>query len=251
MRHGQADALRASADQHVLAGDPDVHAAKLPVIRGADVDNLLWRSRRLTGIRARTRPSPLSDTTPFCDATCPDAGDPAGPVHFRPSTIDTANALPAKSALNAGVKWSVLTAVPPVPQSGVSLLGGAPPNDLCANAATGALDLGVPVTRARNSTGATDDGGLGIPQVWEAFTSSECLDVTVDLCGTAPSFLNTFLQLYIDCPWTNVIDAASFNVSTCGDGNYTIVFPQLPAGTYYPGHQRVRLFRALHDRVLG
>lgn len=145
----------------------------------------------------------------------------------------TANALPAKSALNAGVKWSVLTAVPPVPQSGVSLLGGAPPNDLCANAATGALDLGVPVTRAGNSTGATDDGGLGIPQVWEAFTTSECLDVTVDLCGTAPSFLNTFLQLYIDCPWTNVIDAASFNVSTCGDGNYTIIFPQLPAGTYY------------------
>lgn len=111
--------------------------------------------------------------------------------------------------------------------------GGAPVNDLCTGATVVALSPGVPAVRTGNSAGSTDEVGFGAAQVWEAFSLAQCMDVTVDLCGTSPAFPNSFINLVIGCPITNIVNTGVFEFTTCGDGNVTIAFPNLPAGTYY------------------
>ncbi|MBK6755190.1 MAG: T9SS type A sorting domain-containing protein [Flavobacteriales bacterium] len=108
-----------------------------------------------------------------------------------------------------------------------------PPNDLCSGAVIEPLANGATVTRTGDSSGATDEVGFGAPQVWEAFSTVECLDVTVDLCGTSPIFNDSFIFLVIGCPITNTVNTGDFNQIECGDGNVTIHFMNLPAGTYY------------------
>jgi hypothetical protein len=111
--------------------------------------------------------------------------------------------------------------------------GGAPVNDLCTGAAVVALIPGVPEGRVGDSSGSTDEVGFGAAQVWEGFSLSQCMDVTVDLCGTNPAFTNSFINLVIGCPITNIVNTGVFEFISCGDGNVTIVFPNLPPGTYY------------------
>ncbi|MBL8011534.1 MAG: T9SS type A sorting domain-containing protein [Flavobacteriales bacterium] len=111
--------------------------------------------------------------------------------------------------------------------------GGAPVNDVCTGATVVALSPGVPAVRNGDSSGSTDEVGFGAAQVWEAFSLSQCMDVTVDLCGTTPAFPNSFINLVIGCPITNIVNTGVFEFVTCGDGNVTIVFPNLPQGTYY------------------
>ena len=108
-----------------------------------------------------------------------------------------------------------------------------PANDLCSGAVIEPLVAGASVTRTGDSNGATDEVGFGAPQVWEAFSTVECLDVTVDLCGTNPSFNDSFINLVIGCPITNIVNTGAFNLVDCGDGNVTIQFVNLPAGVYY------------------
>jgi hypothetical protein len=121
-----------------------------------------------------------------------------------------------------------------ISSSEITLLGGAPPNDLCANAEVVELVTGVPVTRLGDNTGATDEFGFG-NSVWEAFTITECQDVTVAYCGTDPAFSGANNLLFVGCPLVNLVFNASDNVNpfVCGDGNFSILFPGLPAGTYY------------------
>lgn len=111
--------------------------------------------------------------------------------------------------------------------------GNTPPNDDCANATI--QDLSVPgsASVSGDNTGATDTEGLGTPTVWEAFTITECANVTIDYCGTAPAFGNAFLNLFIGCPFSDFIPDASFDVTTCPDGNVSIFYTGVPAGTYY------------------
>ncbi len=111
--------------------------------------------------------------------------------------------------------------------------GTTPPNDDCANASI--QDLSVPgsVSVSGDNTGATDTEGLGTPTVWEAFTITECANITIDYCGTTPTFQNAFLNLFIGCPFSDFIPNASFDVTTCPDGNVTINYVGVPAGTYY------------------
>ncbi|MBK9274903.1 MAG: T9SS type A sorting domain-containing protein [Flavobacteriales bacterium] len=111
--------------------------------------------------------------------------------------------------------------------------GGVPVNDLCTGATVVALSPGVPAVRNGDSGGSTDEVGFGAAQVWEAFSLSQCMDVTVDLCGTTPAFPNSFINLVIGCPIANIVNTGVFEFVTCGDGNVTILFPNLPAGTYY------------------
>ncbi len=119
------------------------------------------------------------------------------------------------------------------------LLGGTPPNDLCAGAVVVDLEAGFPVTRLGDNTGATNDVGFG-NAVYEAFTISECLDVTIAYCGTDPAFAGAWLTLFVGCPLTNLVYTAEDNVNPflCGDGNFSILFPQLAPGTYYYGVQQ-------------
>lgn len=110
----------------------------------------------------------------------------------------------------------------------------APPNDNCEDVTPVVLTPGVPVTFYGDNTGASNQcpsfpGG----HVWEAFTINECADVKLDYCGTSPAFGNAWLNLAIGCPCVSFTSAGVFNTTECGDGNVTIRWAALPAGTYY------------------
>lgn len=113
--------------------------------------------------------------------------------------------------------------------------GGSTPNVLCSGAVVNALALDVPVTVSGDNTGAELDPVFGVPVVWEAFTITTCANVSVGYCGTTPAFASSLITLAVGCPLTNFVFNSSANIDpdACGDGNYTILFPNLPAGTYF------------------
>lgn len=119
--------------------------------------------------------------------------------------------------------------------------GGVPINDLCTSVSPQGLVLGSTLTFTGSTTAATAAGDatpgspmdLGLPSVWHAFTTTSCAIVTVSYCGINPAYGNTWNWLALNCPANSVLNATSFNTTTCGDGNKTLIFDQLPAGTYY------------------
>jgi hypothetical protein len=118
----------------------------------------------------------------------------------------------------------------------VSTGGPAPENDECDGAVNQDLAIGSTVTFTGDNTGATDSSGpdsLGIAQVWETFTITECADLTIDYCGTEGPFGNAFLSIFIGCPFTDFITATTFDQTTCSDGNVSLFYTNVPAGQYY------------------
>ncbi len=110
----------------------------------------------------------------------------------------------------------------------------APPNDDCEDVTPVVLTSGVPVTFTGDNTGAGSDcAGFPGNNAWEAFTITECSNVTLDYCGTSPAFQNAWLNLAIGCPCVSFTTAAAFNTTSCGDGNVSMTWSSLPAGTYY------------------
>ncbi len=127
--------------------------------------------------------------------------------------------------------------------SGTSIRGNAPINDLCTSVTAQALPAGGSLTFTGDNTGATMDGDYtpggileseDLPSVWHAFTTTECGHVTVSYCGTSPAFMNNWLVLVKGCPGSDtLVYNYSWNRTSCGDENATILFMVLPAGTYY------------------
>ena len=139
-------------------------------------------------------------------------------------------------SVQLAAQWTVGTvSISPGPW-GPALGGGTPPNDNCADAVVVDLQPGVPATREGDNTGATNEFGYG-NSVYEAFTITECMDVTVSYCGTVPAFGGAFTFLFRNCPLDNLVFIEDIYISStaCGDGNFTLTFPQLPPGTYYYG----------------
>ena len=117
-----------------------------------------------------------------------------------------------------------------------------PANDACVDVTAGPLSIGAPLAVTGNNAGATitndeaQEGTLGFPAVWEAFNLTDsCADVTVALCGTTPTFNNYFVVLSPDCPLdtATAIFANTESFGDCSDGNVTLTFRGLGAGTYY------------------
>ena len=108
-----------------------------------------------------------------------------------------------------------------------------PANDQCDGATVDALAVGGSVNWTGDNTGALDTESLGSPSVWHAFTTTECTNVTIEYCGMSVPFLNVGARLYVDCPFSSFINFTSGNFDDCGDGNATVNFDALPAGTYY------------------
>jgi hypothetical protein len=115
----------------------------------------------------------------------------------------------------------------------LSAAGDPPPNDLCEDADIQSLNVPGSVTVNGDNTGATDTEGNGIPTAWEAFTINTCADVTISYCGTDPAFGNGFLNLRIGCPEVDYFLYTDFDTTSCADGNLTIYYTDVPAGTYY------------------
>ena len=118
----------------------------------------------------------------------------------------------------------------------------APPNDLCSSVTATALTVGSPITFTGDNTGATFTNDyavgsqletLGLASVWHAFTTTECSNLTISYCGTDPAFLDFWIVLATACPADELLFNSSFNTTDCVDGNGTIYFTGVPAGTYY------------------
>lgn len=105
-----------------------------------------------------------------------------------------------------------------------------PGNNLCENV----TPVPLPATFTGDNTGAINqcanfEGG----HVWHAFTITECMDVTLDYCGTTPAFGNAWLNLSMGCPCDSSTVGGDWDVTTCPDGNVTIKWTALNPGTYY------------------
>jgi len=95
----------------------------------------------------------------------------------------------------------------------------------------------VPVTFTGTTVGASassDEANVfGFAAVWQAVTlTGGCNNLTFDYCGTAAGVMAQAFISYSDCPLTG-FTAGIDNTTTCGDGNITVDFHNLPAGTYY------------------
>lgn len=150
-------------------------------------------------------------------------------------TLASASSLRAQSSGHQFHATSVYTnpaapAPAPTPAQGV-----VPTNADCANVTPVGVAIGGSVTVSGNNTGAPVNAIFGSALVWEAFTTTTCTDFTVGYCGTSPAFASTLISLGVGCPLTNLVYNNNSNIlpDLCGDGNFSVVFPNLPAGTYY------------------
>ncbi len=127
---------------------------------------------------------------------------------------------------NAG-SFSLCLSTPPPP----------PANDDCsAITPTTLVNGAAPVTFTGTTFGPTADAAetaiLGAAAAWEAVTLTVCSDLQIDYCGTLPGNMANAFIVYADCPLT-AFTAGTYEATTCVDGNFTIKFLGLAAGTYY------------------
>ncbi len=116
----------------------------------------------------------------------------------------------------------------------------APVNDNC-NVPSSALSVGTPLTFTGTTVGATIDNDFAVGStdyasygtVWHSFTTTECTDVIVSYCGTDPTMNTVWIILATACPeGSDHVFTSDNDISSCGDGNFTLFFNELPAGTY-------------------
>lgn len=122
--------------------------------------------------------------------------------------------------------------------------GDAPANDLCTSAAAEVVVPGTPLVLSGTTIGATNTGdaeagttldlGGDTAFVFHQITLTGCADLSLAYCGTTvqPAIYQAVLSP--NCPMTD--DLLLFNggnFSDCADGNATIFFTAVPAGTYY------------------
>ena len=127
------------------------------------------------------------------------------------------------------------TALPSIDTFSPALLGSVPSNGLCSGASVVAVPMSTPVTVTGNNQNAPTDPVFVANVVWEGFTTTGCSDLTVSYCGTTPNFQGGLVYLATGCPLTNLVFNSAANIipNICGDANFGIRFPGLPAGTYY------------------
>lgn len=112
-------------------------------------------------------------------------------------------------------------------------------NDFCSQVFPQTLAAGTPLTFVGNNSAATGTNDFdstspfaGAPVNWHAFSTTGCNTVTVQYCGITPAFGNTFAFLATSCPALDLVNGVPDDV-LCGDGNRTIIYANLPEGTYY------------------
>ena len=142
--------------------------------------------------------------------------------------------------------YSYYDSLPPMTTFSIGVYTGAltaPANDQCSSVVAQSLAVGGSLTFSGNTAAATttNDYAVGsswdgtvLPSTWHAFTTSTCANVTIGYCGTSPAFEDIWIALNTACPADDgYILASTYDFTTCGDGNATMTFTNLPAGTYY------------------
>lgn len=158
--------------------------------------------------------------------------------------ICSACALQAQTAASPGYAFPVVTAPGVTWHPGAAEVrgGGAPVNDDCSTLPDMTLPMGGSVTFTGDNTGATSANDFepgspldGVdPCVWHKFTTSGCANITVSYCATSPAFQAVLAILSPSCPTgADYQNFFSYNYDECGNGNGTIYYLAVPAGTWY------------------
>ena len=72
-----------------------------------------------------------------------------------------------------------------------------------------------------------------IPEVWAAFDIVAQSDVYLGYCGTDPVFDGAYIVFVDECPCDSLVFCYSYTHGDCGDQNFSAIWHDLPAGTYY------------------
>jgi hypothetical protein len=115
-----------------------------------------------------------------------------------------------------------------------SVGGCTPPsNNDCANATHTNLVDGV--TSTLTGTGYCSTPSLGTyKDVWVSFNvPCSGMSVKLDFCTSSPAHTNAYLNVFTDCSWGAFFGASNWDFTTCPDGNITLYWTGLAAGTYY------------------
>jgi len=115
-----------------------------------------------------------------------------------------------------------------------------PPNDNCGDVPPSVLGWGDSYVGGGTLAGSTVDFPFWSADVtgdvWHPFTLTEaCNLVIVKMCGTTPAPYYTSLVASTACPTTSFAELVfgSYSFDYCFDGSPSVVFENMPAGTYY------------------
>lgn len=179
------------------------------------------------------RDCPASDLVYYSNSNNTDCGD--GNITYVFSN------LPAGDYLIPVVRDALNNAIGPysIQVSAASCPAVPPANDNCANVTPSLLAVGATIDLVGDNTNATSTGDFvagspfaAAPVTWHAFTTDACMDLLVGYCGIDPAWPNTLGVLATTCPGDALIYFTT-TIGTCGDGNTTYLFNDLPPGTYY------------------
>ena len=110
----------------------------------------------------------------------------------------------------------------------------SPPNDNCADVTPVPLNIGQPLQFTGDNTGATLDCPTHwYNEAWVAFTTTECMNITIDFCGTTPAFNDMYIILEDMCPCDDTQLYAYIWSNELCDNNWSATWAVVPAGTYY------------------
>jgi hypothetical protein len=145
---------------------------------------------------------------------------------------------------NRGVAGAVLVNPNARPNTADAARGDVPSNDLCTAVAAEVVVPGTPLVFTGTTTGATNTGdaepgsaldlGGDTVFVFHRITITGCVDLSVAYCGTATQPAIYQAVLAPTCPMSDdLVFFSGGNFNDCADGNATIFWTAVPAGTYY------------------
>ncbi len=145
---------------------------------------------------------------------------------------------------NRGVAGTVLVNPNARPNTADAARGDVPPNDLCTAVTAEVVVPGTPLVFTGTTTGATNTGdaepgsaldlGGDTVFVFHRITITGCVDLSVAYCGTATQPAIYQAVLATTCPMSDdLVFFSGGNFNDCTDGNATIFWTAVPAGTYY------------------
>lgn len=214
----------------------------------ADVANDLWYSFTATGVGTIFQATGGPDIDPIIEVFSGDCGALVSEGCADGTLVNETEAV-AFATTPGGVYyarvyfWPYNT--PPTDYSFSVCVYSAPDppvNDACSGVTPETLTQGTPLTFNGTTAGATINGDFAQPDVnthaavWHAVTiTEECSDLTIDLCGTSPAFTNGYGIIDTSCPSDTATQIlySTVNNTSCDDGNFTVIYYGVPAGTYY------------------
>lgn len=166
-------------------------------------------------------------------------------IAASPNTSDCGDGNPVTTflSLNAGTYFVLIAdgdgsagTYNIVASASAAICAPVPPNDQACDAVPQDLAIGGSITATGTLAGALDSEFWGYDNVWEAFTLTECADVTMNWCGSSEPTVGIYTYVYGgECAdGINGSYHPYFTGVSCGEAdNLLSTVYTLAPGTYY------------------